>query len=253
MKPTVIIFGDNLGIPTTLDALPPDTTPVIVFDPKRKDILQYGDSIESYPFPDKDKRTNFITSIMAFQPVIGIINSFSRILWPELLDLFPMGVVNIHLSKLPEYRGANTLQWTIINGEKSTAATLHRVDQGIDTGPIIDEQIIAIDNDDTATTLQKKLVAAAAVLLKSWLPRIMVDPVAGTPQDSQLARTWKRRTPEEGRINWSWSDERIRNLTRALVAPWPGAWYKNSTGAKVIVNHALTLAEIRAIRQEINT
>jgi len=252
MSKTVFIFGDEVGVPATLDSLPGSARPVVILDPFRHCRMALPDTVATLPFPDKANRDAFAETVRQHAPSLGIINSFSRILWPELLDMFPLGVVNMHLSKLPEYRGANTLQWTLINGETTTAATLHTVDQGIDTGPVIGAHEIDIDPGDTALTLQHKLLKASDQLLTHWLPLLLTTPVKGTAQDESKARYWPRRTPDDGEIHWEWPDERIRNMTRALVSPWPGAWFRDRNGNRTVIKHALSTSEIKALRREVS-
>lgn len=251
MDGTAFIFGDELGVPMTLAALPRSATPVVVVDPQQNRRIHIPDKVSTIPFPDKKGRAAFLKTVAGYKPGLGIINSFSRILWPDLLDMFTLGVVNLHLSKLPEYRGANTLQWTLINGESETAATLHVVDAGVDTGPIVDQQAVTIDAGDTALTLQRKLLKTGSALLDRWLPELLQHPAQGTGQDESRARAWPRRTPEDGQIDWAWPDEKIRNLTRALVSPWPGAWYADHNGNRVVIDRALTMKEVHNLRKEL--
>lgn len=247
---SVVLFADEAGM-GVLDGLFPDPGEAIaVFDPNR---FQSGlpdcySRFEALPHPAKTDRESFMEALGT--PRLGIIFSYSRILWDELLDLFPLGVVNVHFGTLPQYRGANTLQWTLINGEPSIATTLHVVDSGVDTGPVVTEQPVDILEEDTALTVREKLLAASRTMLEAWLPRLMAGPVEATPQGEALARAWPRRTPEDGRIDWTWPDERIRNLTRALVAPWPGAWFEDQAGKRIVIDRPLSLIEIQNLRRE---
>lgn len=250
---SIVLFADEAGLAVLRDCSFSPLAPVAVYDPDRfGDRLPEGlGAFRSLPHPTKDQRAAFVHRLAELDPKTGIIFSYSRILWKELLGVFPNGVYNIHFGKLPQYRGANTLQWSIINGEAATAATLHRVDQGIDTGPVIDEREVAIAPGDTALTVQRKLLDGARDLLDEWLPRLSAQPAEGVPQDEGRARTWPRRTPEDGKIDWAWPDETIRNLTRALVAPWPGAWYEDADGGKIVIDRDLTVDEVRELRRRV--
>jgi len=159
-------------------------------------------------------------------------------------------VVNLHNGRLPEYRGANVLQWAIINGEPATAATLHYVDEGIDTGPVIDAVEVAITEADTALTLRERLVITDIALLERWLPQLLGGPAAAVPQEAARARTWPRRRPQDGAIDWNQTDRQIRDLTRALVPPWPGAWYVDRDGTTTVVSQVLEPDDIKRLRQE---
>ncbi len=253
---SAVVFADEAGLPMILDSLGDIRLACVVVDPRRQAVLEWlkrHNRINDVLFhPDKDHRGEFEREIAGRNPAIGVINSYSRILWSSLIELFPLGVVNLHGGRLPEYRGANVLQWAIINGETETAATLHYVDdEGVDEGPIIAARKVEIRQDDTALTLRENLASAGRDLLRHWLPRLIEGRVPARPQDTRNAKVWPRRKPEDGRIDWSLPDERIRCLTRALIAPWPGAFYFDGAGRKVIVDQPLSLDRIAALRKEL--
>ncbi|MBI5816637.1 MAG: hypothetical protein HZB29_13625 [Nitrospinae bacterium] len=251
----VVVFGDETGVPMVLRALWPDKPAFMVMDPKREAAVNWSFTIYEGPpllgHPEPSGRAEFIKNMLGWpSPKLGVICSYSRILWRDLIQAFPMGVVNLHGGKLPEYRGANVLQWAMINGEKETAVTLHYVDEGIDTGPVIAERKVSIEDCDTALTLREKLAGAGEALLAEWIPRLAASRVPAKTQDESRARAWPRRKPEDGLIDWSWPDEKIQNLTRALVPPWPGAFYTGRDGNKVVVDRPLDIEDIRRLRHE---
>jgi methionyl-tRNA formyltransferase len=252
---SVVIFGDELGIPLVMEALGETRLACVVIDPKRENVKNWHRKNEQkyriLTHPRKEEQEGFARELMKFNPRLGIVASYSRILWPELLALFPLNVVNLHGGRLPEYRGANVLQWAIINGETETSVTLHYVDQGIDTGPVIAESRIPIDDQDTAVTLRDRMSAEGKDLLRKWLPYLLKGDVETTSQDESKARVWRRRKPEDGLIDWAWPDEQVRNLIRALVKPWPGAFYFDGLGKKVVIDRLLSLEEVRRIRREL--
>ena len=252
----IVVFADALGAALVMDALPAGMAPpLLVFDPRRG-ISSMLPMLPMPPasllaHPDASHRPAFLAALAAAAPRLAIICSYSRILWPELIAAFPCGVVNVHNSRLPDYRGANTLQWTLINGETQTDATLHYVDQGVDTGPVIDRVTLDIAETDDALSLRGKLCAAGQALLVRWIDRLLTGPVPARRQPQDQARSWPRRRPEDGCIDWSWPDERIRNLTRALVSPWPGAFTQDEEGRRIVFDRALSLAEVRDLRRQL--
>lgn len=250
----LVVFGDEVGVPLVLECLEGQEPTLIVLDPNREQVHKWlesnGHQYAMLWHPPKDANSIFEQAIAKKGLSLGIIASYSRILWPGLLSLFPLGVVNIHGGKLPEYRGANVLQWALINGETETAVTLHYVDEGVDSGPVIAQKGIRVEEDDTALTLREKMLRASKALLKEWLSHLQKGRVLAMPQDETRARTWPRRVPADGRIDWSWTDERIRNLTRALVDPWPKAFYIDSSGNKCTIDRALTVDEVRSLREK---
>ena len=253
MNNRVVVFGDEIGIPLILGAMPKSCEVRVVYDPARKAAFDFLAGLDTDIFrvghPEKDEREYFVRRLIAWNPGLGVMSSYSRILWPELLNIFPQGIVNLHTGKLPEYRGANVLQWVLIQGERETAITLHYVDRGIDTGPVIDERKIVIDPEDTAFTLSAKMIEASLPLLKQWVPQLLEKRCQAREQDESRAKIWPRRTPGNGLFDWDWPDERIRNLTRALVKPWPGAFYKDRSGHRIMVDRALTFEEIKRFRR----
>ena len=244
----ILAFGDETGLLPVLEALKPS---LIVYDPNRKGMADFcrKTGIRSMPHPQKNRLQEFEALIATSGIGLGVVSSYGRILSTEIINAFPCGIVNLHLSRLPEYRGANTLQWTIINGATETAATLHYIDEGIDTGPVVASKSVIITPDDDALSLQKKLIDAGRILLKTWLPILALGKVEADPQDEEKAKYWPRRSPEDGRIDLNWDAQRIVNMTRALVPPWPGAYFIDSLGNKVIIDRALSLEETMRLKK----
>lgn len=166
----------------------------------------------------------FLETIRSLKPELMLVWSYPMLLPPELISLAASGAFNIHSGKLPEYRGGHVMIWALINGERETAATLHRIDAGIDTGPVVAEERFPIAWDDDIASLQAKLAVAGTALLTKWWPAIADGTAPQTPQDDSRARYYRMRTPADGLIDWAQSNIQVYNLVRALVAPWPGAF-----------------------------
>lgn len=173
--------------------------------------------------PHKKHLAPFLESVRALQPDVMLVWSYPMLLPPELTAIAPRGAFNVHSGKLPEYRGGHVMMWALINGEHETAATLHRIDAGIDTGPVVADERFPITAEDDIASLQGKLAIAGASLLAKWWPAIANGTAPQAPQDESRARYYRMRTPDDGLIDWSKSNIEIQNLVRALVAPWPGA------------------------------
>ncbi|WP_321403923.1 formyltransferase family protein [Maridesulfovibrio sp.] len=248
---SIVFFVDEVGARVIENTRHRPQNYTIVYDPRRYENQPWlhVTGVHAIPHPPKNERQIFLEQLGS--PQLGIICSYSRILWKELIDFFPMGVVNLHGGKLPEYRGANTLQWAIINGEKSTAATLHFVDKGVDTGPVIDAAEVVIETNDTMLSVLGKILNASVYLLDIWLPSLLQGKVPSYPQDESKAHVWPSRTPDDGLINWSQSDEEISLLIRALAAPWPGAFYYTNDNRKVVIDHALSPYEVAELRKKV--
>jgi methionyl-tRNA formyltransferase len=174
--------------------------------------------------PQRRRLEPFVAELRALRPDLLLVWSYSMLLPPELIAVAPLGAVNVHGGLLPEYRGGHVMNWAIANGETETGITLARVDEGIDTGPVIAERRFAIEPEDDAASVRQKLKNAGASLLQAWWPSIVAGTAPAIAQDESRARYYRMRTPEDGRINWSRPNAAICNLVRALVSPWPGAF-----------------------------
>lgn len=174
--------------------------------------------------PRRKDLAPFLEAIRSLKPELMLVWSYPMLLPPELTSLAARGAFNIHSGKLPDYRGGHVMMWALINGERETAATMHRVDAGIDTGPVVGEERFAIEWNDDIASLQGKLAVAGTALLTKWWSALADGTAPQTPQDESRARYYRMRTPADGLIDWAQSNIRVYNLVRALVAPWPGAF-----------------------------
>lgn len=142
----------------------------------------------------------------------------------DLLKLPQKLAFNIHGSLLPKYRGRTPHVWAIINNEKVTGITAHVIDSGCDTGDIIEQVKVSIKDTDTGADILTKYEALYLPLIDSVLGKIHSQSLITVPQDSSKASFFGKRSPEDGRINWSWQRERIYNWVRAQSFPYPGAF-----------------------------
>jgi methionyl-tRNA formyltransferase len=176
----------------------------------------------------------FAEELRRLAPDVLLVWSYSMILPRAVLDVPPLGVVNLHGGLLPEYRGGHVMQWAIVNGERETGVTLHFVDEGVDTGPVIAEERFPIEWGDDAATLRLKMKAAGVRLIERFWPLVAAGRAPRRAQDESRARYWRLRTPADGLIDWSATSAGVYNLVRALVRPWPGA-YTFWRGRKIVV------------------
>lgn len=154
-----------------------------------------------------------------------ILSAFYRQLLPKrLLDVPQLGAVNLHPSLLPRYRGRCPLNWAVINGENRSGVTFHYMTEKADTGDIIGQLEYPITIDDDIKTVYEKTVNASLEALKRYLPAILKKKAARIPQDETGASYFGRRTPEDGRIDWTKGADEIHNLVRGVTRPFPGAF-----------------------------
>jgi methionyl-tRNA formyltransferase len=140
----------------------------------------------------------------------------------SILGCARRAALNMHGSLLPKYRGRAAVNWAILHGERETGATLHHMVAKADAGDIVDQQAVPILSDDTARDVMDKVTTAAEMVLVRSLPLLAAGTSARRPQRS--SEYFGRRTPEDGRIDWSWPAARIHNLVRAVAPPYPGAF-----------------------------
>lgn len=172
--------------------------------------------------PHGIKDAAFISQLKAMSPDIIAVVAYGRMLPEALLDMPPLGCVNVHASLLPKYRGAAPINWAVINGDKETGVTTMLMDKGMDTGGILLEERIPIGEGDTAEDLSERLSVVGARLLLKTLALLKDGKIKPTPQNDEATSSAPVLKKEDGLINWSKSATEIKNLIRG-VQPWPGA------------------------------
>jgi methionyl-tRNA formyltransferase len=245
----VVVFGYGPLALASLDTLGRlGVTPAAVVVPGNRsgpdvDLVVAHARSKNWPLlvqPPRARLAPFLDLVRQLQPDLFVVWSYSMLLPPALIALAPLGAVNVHGGLLPEYRGGHVMNWAIINGERETGATLAYLDEGIDTGPVIAELRFPIDRRDDAVTVRDKLKAAGQSLLETQWSAIEAGQARGVPQDETRARYYRMRTADDGRIDWSSASTAIDSLVRALVAPWPGAFFLLAD-AKIVVRRARPL------------
>ena len=152
-----------------------------------------------------------------------VVCAYSKILPQKLLDKPRFGALNIHPSLLPLYRGPSPIQTAILNGEKKTGVSIIKLDAKMDHGPIVVQEVVKIDPEETAADLNKRLAEVGAKLLIKTLPRHLNGEIKPTRQDDDKATYTKILNREDGKINWTRPADEIYNQWRALQ-PWPGVY-----------------------------
>jgi len=200
---------------------------------------------------DSPEEESLLHDLSRFTPDLVLSSSYGLRIPKSILDLPSVGAINIHGGLLPAWRGANILNWVLIEGATETGVTAHWMTEGFDEGPIIAQQTLSIDFLDTAWTLSNKLRHLSSQLLSSLLTDIELGVVLPSqPQDDSQAKYYKRRTPEDGQIDWRKSNLEIYNLIRALVTPWPGAYTVTEAGMKVVFRDLVPYESIEALRHK---
>ena len=167
----------------------------------------------------------FRSQLTALKPNAIIVVGYGRIIPQWMLDLPPLGNINLHASLLPKYRGAAPIQWAIANGEIVTGVTTMRIDAGLDTGDILLQQELPIAPEDTAETLAPRLASIGAALVVQTLHGLEARTLHPRPQDNTQASLAPILKREDGLIDFSRSAADIINRIRGFQ-PWPGAYTK---------------------------
>lgn len=174
--------------------------------------------------PEKIKNNDELKARLSqLNPAAIIVVGYGRIIPKWMLDLPPHGNLNLHASLLPKYRGAAPIQWAIANGETVSGVTTMRIDQGLDTGDILLQEQIPIDEDDTAVTLAPRLAAVGADLMLDTLRGLVGGSIQPRPQNHADASLAPILNKEDGRIDFSRTAREIYNRFRGFQ-PWPGAF-----------------------------
>ncbi|MBW6458246.1 MAG: methionyl-tRNA formyltransferase [FCB group bacterium] len=174
--------------------------------------------------PESLRDAAFLEALKAYDPDILVVVAF-RILPPEVFSLPRYGAVNAHASLLPRYRGAAPINWAIYHGESVTGITIFRIARQVDTGSMMAQETIHIDPDDTAGTLQDKLMHLAAKMLPETLNRLEEGTLEALPQDDALATPAPKLKPDTGKLDLHRGGEELCRAVRAFT-PCPGAFFR---------------------------
>jgi methionyl-tRNA formyltransferase len=195
----------------------------LVASPIKQSALQLNLPIAQ---PDRIKTNEeFRGHLTAIKPDAVIVVGYGRIIPQWMLELAPLGNINLHASLLPKYRGAAPIQWAIANGETVTGNTTMRIDAGLDTGDILLQQQLVISPDDTAETIAPPLAAMGADLLVETLRGLQAGTIHPCKQDNAHATLAPILKKEDGLVDFSRTAAEIFNRIRGFQ-PWPGAHAK---------------------------
>jgi methionyl-tRNA formyltransferase len=164
-----------------------------------------------------------LAQLEAWEPDVIVVVAFGQLLPPPILDLPPHGCLNVHASLLPRWRGPAPVTAALMAGDGVTGVTVMRMDEGLDTGPIIAQREEPIRPQDTAKTLTRRLAQMGADLLVDTLPAYLAGELEPRPQAEEEATYSRLLTKEDGRLDWSRPAVELDRQIRA-VTPWPGAF-----------------------------
>ncbi|MCR5834904.1 MAG: methionyl-tRNA formyltransferase [Lachnospiraceae bacterium] len=193
----------------------------LVYTPVKEKALELG--VKVYQ-PTRVKDDSFMEILEEINPELIVVVAFGQILPKRVLDYPKYGCINVHASILPKYRGSAPIQWAVIDGEKETGVTIMKMDEGVDTGDIIDVATIKLDRKETGGSLFDKLSVLGGKLLADNLENIEKGNIHPVKQDETLATHAGMLSKDMGNINFKESDAAaIERLIRGLN-PWPSAF-----------------------------
>ena len=173
--------------------------------------------------PERIKREEGVAALRALEPDLCVTAAFGQLLSQEILDIPPLGTVNVHSSLLPRHRGSAPINWSIIKGDQVTGVTTMFTDKGMDTGDILLMRETPIGEKENAGELSDRLSVMGAELLIETIRALENGTLVRTPQDHDQATYEPKMDKELGRINWCSNAQEIDWLVRGAT-PWPGAF-----------------------------
>ena len=191
----------------------------IIFSP----VKQFGiDNEIEVIQPKKVKDEKIIKKIKEINPDLIVVVAYGKILPKEIIDIPKYGIINVHSSLLPKYRGASPIHSAILNGDTESGVSIMYIEEGLDSGDVILQESCDILESDTLGTLHDKLKDLGAIGLEKALKLIEAGKVEATKQDESLATFVKPITKEQTKIDWNNTKEVIFNQIRGLN-PFPAA------------------------------
>ncbi len=238
----VVFFGSSKFVIPILEVLRKNFTLSLVLTTEKSST----DAVPSYCIKNKTPHFSVqqfnnltIEQLKKLNTSMAVLADFGLIIPQQVLDLFPKGIINIHPSLLPKYRGPTPVQTAILNGEKTTGVTIIKLDEEIDHGPILGFEKEKILNTDTSESLYKRLFEKGANLLLKVLPNYIKGDLKSNAQNHKQATFTSHLTRKDGLIdlNNPPAPEKLQRMIRAYF-PWPGVWTRLRLGyvgeAKII-------------------
>lgn len=192
----------------------------VQYSPVKECALSYGIPVLQ---PLKIKEKDAVEELRKYPADIFVVAAFGQLLSEEILNMPRLGCINIHASLLPAYRGAAPIQWCVINGEEKTGVTIMQMAKGMDTGDILLQKEVVLDEKETGGSLFDRLMETGAELIMEVLPKIEAGELTPVVQKEELATYAGKITKDMGNIDFAKSAVTIERLIRGLN-PWPSAF-----------------------------
>ena len=212
--------GHEVAAVVTQPDKPKGRSKELVFSPVKQEAVKLGIEVLQ---PEKARNEEFIEKLRTYNADIFVVVAFGQLLPKSIIDMPRFGCVNVHASLLPEYRGASPIQWAVIDGCEYSGVTTMKMDEGLDTGDIIDIVETDILCGETTGQLFERMALLGGKTIVPVLTRWVNGEIVATPQDDTMAIHTAKITKEMGQIDWSKPANEIVNLIRGLN-PAPGCY-----------------------------
>ncbi|MCL2778861.1 MAG: methionyl-tRNA formyltransferase [Polyangiaceae bacterium] len=195
--------------------------------------------------PNKLRTGEFAAWLRAQNVDVALVVAYGRILPKDVLLAPRLGCLNVHASLLPKLRGAAPITWAIVRGERETGITLMQMDEGMDTGDIIEQYPTPITGHETAGELSSRLAAMGAQATLALLPKYVLGELSATPQSESLATLAPMLKKGDGRIDFGKPAQAVHNHVRGMM-PWPGAF--TAVRGRMLKVHATRVTDVPSAR-----
>lgn len=253
-KQSIIFFGTAEFAVNSLKELIANNYEIkaIVTQPDIKEISPIKKIALEYKIPLVQAKKISANDLVPYQTELGILVAYGQIISVDILANFKLGIINLHPSLLPKYRGPSPMQYALLNNEKITGISLIKLEKGLDSGPILAQKEISIDPDDDYQSLSDKLSMLGANLLIDTIPRYIQNQIKLIPQDQNQAtfskiinRTDGEIKPQDIKTNPDETWDKLRAFT-----PWPGVYFIHQKKRYKIIkavfnNHQLQIQVIQ--------
>lgn len=216
----LIKAGHEIVLAVTQPDKPKGRGKEMQFPPVKECALSHGIPVFQ---PKKIREPECIEELKKYEADVCVVIAFGQILPKEILQMTPFGCINVHASLLPKYRGAAPIQWAVINGEEVSGVTTMQMDEGLDTGDMLEKTEIVLDAKETGGSLHDKLAAAGACLCVSTLEKLANHELTPEKQGESTTEYARMLDKKLGRIDWNQPACEIERLIRGLN-PWPSAY-----------------------------
>jgi methionyl-tRNA formyltransferase len=192
--------------------------------------------------PQKLREPEAMKQLQEWDPDLIVVAAFGQILKKDVLELPKHGCINVHASLLPRWRGAAPINAAILTGDEETGVTIMKMDEGLDTGPMLARKSIRIRRDDTAGSLYQVLSTLGADLLIATLPGYMDGGIVPQPQPDEGATYAPMLKKQDGLLDFTKPVREVERRVRAMN-PWPGAWFEWNGNMLKVMRASVSVAQ----------